>query len=202
MRGQIFAVLRQPAGIKGHLSLWDERASQIVEFAVAAPILIVFVVGIFDFSGALNLKQKISNAAQSGANLAANQTTADLNQTNAASIIAIRDSIFDYLVNDKILVNANVGSCKATSAVLVHAPNSLMWQYTIHNCGVVASDDLVITIDRGNVFSSGTENVAASHVGLTYPYHWLFNRVIQLVAPAVFPGTTQIAGDSISQNMS
>ena len=44
--------------MSGHLRLWsaahrrDDRAAQIVEFAVALPLLVVFVVGIFDFSGA------------------------------------------------------------------------------------------------------------------------------------------------------
>ena len=41
--------------------LWAEKcASQIVEFALSLPILVFFVVGIFDFSGALSLKQKLT----------------------------------------------------------------------------------------------------------------------------------------------
>jgi len=41
----------------------DDRGSQMVEFAVTLPLLMVFVVGIFDFSGAFTLKQKLTNAA-------------------------------------------------------------------------------------------------------------------------------------------
>jgi Flp pilus assembly protein TadG len=42
-------------------SIRSDRGSQIVEFAVALPLLIVFVVGIFDFGEAFNQKQKLSN---------------------------------------------------------------------------------------------------------------------------------------------
>ena len=48
--------------------LWDDdRASQIVEFALSLPLLVLFVVGIFDFSGAISLKQKLTNAAREAA---------------------------------------------------------------------------------------------------------------------------------------
>src|SRR5205809_5457764 len=36
----------------------DAQGSQIVEFAVALPLLVVFVVGIFDFGNAFSLKHK------------------------------------------------------------------------------------------------------------------------------------------------
>src|SRR5579871_1785524 len=40
-------------------ALWhQDSAAQLVEFAVTLPLLVVFVVGIFDFSGAFTLKQK------------------------------------------------------------------------------------------------------------------------------------------------
>ena len=47
---------------------WTEDcASQIVELAISLPVLVIFVVGIFDFGGALTLKQKLTNAAREGA---------------------------------------------------------------------------------------------------------------------------------------
>src|SRR5258708_34074268 len=56
----------------------EDAASQIVEFAVALPLLVVFVVGIFDFSGAFTLKQKLTNAAREGARAAAAGPASDL----------------------------------------------------------------------------------------------------------------------------
>ncbi len=50
--------------------LADTSGSQLLEFAVALPLLVVFVVGIFDFGGAFNLKQKLNNIAREGARFA------------------------------------------------------------------------------------------------------------------------------------
>jgi Flp pilus assembly protein TadG len=179
------------------------EGSQIAEFAISAPVLIVLAVGIFDFSGAFTLKEKIMSAAQQGSALAANQATVDLTNPNPDSVSAARDAIFNYLANEKILPNANLGACLPASAALSHTAPSLIWTYTIGGCGYVGSDALVITIDRGYVFASGTENVASSHVTISYPYHWEFDRVVGLVAPAAsYAPTTQISADAIAQNQS
>jgi len=59
-------------------ALADTRATQIAEFAVALPLLLVMVVGIFDFGNAYNLKQKVTNTAREAARLGASQPTNDL----------------------------------------------------------------------------------------------------------------------------
>ncbi len=56
----------------------DDRASQIVELALSLPVLVLFVVGVFDFSGALTLKQKLTNAAREGARVAASDPASDM----------------------------------------------------------------------------------------------------------------------------
>ena len=45
----------------------QDWGAQMVEFAVALPLLVLFVVGIFDFSGAFTLKQKLTNVARDAA---------------------------------------------------------------------------------------------------------------------------------------
>jgi hypothetical protein len=42
----------------------DNRAAQLVEFAVSLPLLMVFVVGIFDFSNAFTLKEIYQSGAR------------------------------------------------------------------------------------------------------------------------------------------
>src|SRR5438046_3331713 len=59
----------------------DDRAAQLVEFAVSLPLLVLFVVGIFDFSGAFTLKQKLTNAAREGSRIAASDPATDLGST-------------------------------------------------------------------------------------------------------------------------
>ena len=55
--------------------LREVQGSALVEFAITLPLLVVFIVGIFDFSGAFNQKQKIEQAAQEGAIIAGAQPT-------------------------------------------------------------------------------------------------------------------------------
>ena len=45
------------------------------------------------------------------------------------------------------------------------------------------SDNLVITINRGWVVASTGPCVVGTVVTVTYPYHWRFNSVIQLLIP-------------------
>ncbi|HUJ94963.1 MAG TPA: TadE family protein, partial [Terriglobales bacterium] len=52
--------------------------AEIVEFVVSLPLIMVTVVGIFDFGTAFVVRQKISNAALQGARVAANQPMTDL----------------------------------------------------------------------------------------------------------------------------
>src|SRR5579863_289824 len=81
----------------------DSAGSQIAEFAVCVPLLTVFAVGIFDFSGAFNIRQKLGGAAQEGAVTAANEPTYDLDQANPASVQAIEKAVFVYLENENVL---------------------------------------------------------------------------------------------------
>ena len=58
--------------------LGKAEGSAVLEFAIVLPLLVVFVVGIYDFSGAFNQKQKIEQAAQEGAIVAGAQPTGDI----------------------------------------------------------------------------------------------------------------------------
>src|SRR5258708_8427830 len=83
----------------------SDRASQIVEFAVSLPLLVVFVFGIFDFSGALSLKQKLTNAAREGARVAAAGPTNDLTGSSSGVPVSVSDAfqmVDNYLLSEKI----------------------------------------------------------------------------------------------------
>jgi len=60
------------------LPVCGERGSSLAEFAIALPLLVVLVVGIFDFAAAFNLKQELNNAVREGAQFAARQPSNDL----------------------------------------------------------------------------------------------------------------------------
>src|SRR5690349_7865354 len=79
--------------------LWSSEASSMVEFAVALPLLVVLVVGIFDFGAAFNLKQELNNAVREGARFASSQPSNDLyNPGVPPSVDAVRSLVASYLI--------------------------------------------------------------------------------------------------------
>src|SRR6204780_5993944 len=78
-----------------------EQGAALLEFAITLPLLVVFVVGIFDFSGAFNQKQKIEQAAQEGAIVAGAQPTTDIQAgsavTNPPSLLPVVTAVFNSL---------------------------------------------------------------------------------------------------------
>ncbi len=176
----------------------DTRASQIAEFAVALPLLMVMVVGILDFGNAYNIKQKVTNIAREAARMGASQPTNDLSQSPPPSVLAVRDLVANSLQSTK-LNDCGIGSATATAA---GAP--WKWSFTA-SCGTAGN--LVLTVDRGYVFTSavtagGTNvKIIATNVTLLYPYQWQFNRVAAVLIPSsIYPGTTQIAVGSVMAN--
>jgi Flp pilus assembly protein TadG len=170
----------------------DEQGAALVEFAIVLPLLVVFVVGIYDFSGAFNQKQKIAQAAQEGAILAGAQPTNDIQTSNGNpdSLQPVVTAIFNSLAGSKVLPNANTGTCKIPSPIPTRA--NLKWTYKISPC----PDDLLITIDRGWVSTGGPPVAVGTVVTVSYPYHWRFNSVIQLL----FPGASYAATTTLSES--
>src|ERR1700690_1053966 len=73
------------------------EAAALIEFAVALPLLVVLVVGVFDFGGAFNLKQELNNAVREGARFGASQPTNDLALSQPPSVDAVRFLVDSYL---------------------------------------------------------------------------------------------------------
>src|SRR5882762_10253553 len=92
--------------------LRDVQGSALLEFAIVLPLLMVFVVGIFDFSGAFNLKQKIEQAAQEGAIIAGAQPMSDIASTTSdpESLHPVVIAVFNSLAGSGVLLSAGV-SC-------------------------------------------------------------------------------------------
>ncbi len=179
--------------------LSDEHGSALLEFAIALPLLVVFVVGIYDFSGAFNQKQKIEQAAQEGAIIAGAQPMSDIQSSNANpdSLKPVVTAVFNSLVGSGVLPS---GTCTPPGAV--SGPAGLAWTYTISGCsGAYPGDNLVITINRGWVSAPGPPLSVGTVVTIVYPYHWRFNSVIQLLFPgAGYAATTQVTESATVHN--
>jgi Flp pilus assembly protein TadG len=180
-------------------SLWRRfavsvRGSQIVEFAVTAPLLVVFAVGIYDFGQAFNTREKLNFTARDAARFASTQPTNDLSRSPWPSVSAIRDLV------DADLLAAGLNDCGLGA---ITSPGTLVWTAT----GACPSGaTLTLTIDRGFVVppvagASQPVQQIATRVDLQYPYQWQFSSVIQLVAPgATYAGITIIDTDAFSAN--
>jgi hypothetical protein len=178
------------------------EGSALLEFAITLPLLVVFIVGIYDFSGAFNQKQKIEHAAQMGAILAGAQPTSDIVSTTGdpKSLQPVVMTIFNSLAGSGVLPNAGL-SCTppppTPTRPVPPAPPGLTWTYTISGC----PDDLIITINRGWVSASGPPAAIGTTVQVTYPYHWQFNSAIQLLLPqANYAATTQLSESATVHN--
>jgi Flp pilus assembly protein TadG len=180
--------------------LWrDQRASQVVEFAVALPLLVVFVVGIFDFSGAFTLKQKLANAAREGARAAASGPANDLANPSAAVPASVSDSV---QVIKNYLDSAAVNDCGLPGTT--PAPNKLSWTYTAKANGC-PGNGIKLTINRACIttqtIGASTVDVVNTCVQIQYSYKWQFNKVITLLATgANYPGITDLTTSAIAMN--
>ena len=174
----------------------DQRGQAILEFAITLPLLVVFVVGIYDFSGAFNEKQKIEQAAHVGAILAGAQPMSDIqvSNTNPSSLLPVVTAIVNSLSASGVVA----GACTPPGAVTGGA--NLTWKYTVSNC----PGNLTITINRGwegGVGSAGSPASLGTVVTVVYPYTWRFNSVIQSLIPgAAYAATTQLTESATVHN--
>ncbi|MGB9072471.1 MAG: TadE family protein [Terriglobales bacterium] len=183
----------------------NTRGSALVEFSIVLPLLVVFIVGIYDFSGAFNQKQKIEQAAQEGAIVAGAQPMNDIEPGAAPnSLQPVVSVIFNTLAAQNILPLANQGTCQLPVAGAPGA-NPLQWTYTIHGCsGSFPGDNLIISINRGltaSVSALPSTVTVSTQVVVSYPYHWRFNSVIQFLVPgASYAATTTVSETATVHN--
>jgi len=167
----------------------NEQGAALLEFAIALPLLVVFTVGIFDFSGAFNERQK------EGAIIAGAQPMSDIATANAdpVSLHPVAAAVFNSLVGSGVLPAATTCTPPGTAS----GGANLTWTYTMSGC----PDTLAITVNRGAIFAAKTPAVVGTTVTVVYPYHWRFNSVIQLLVPgASYAATTQITETSTVHN--
>ena len=168
--------------------LSETRGSAILEFAIALPLLVVFIVGIYDFGGAFNQKQKIEQAAQEGAIVAGALPTSDLvpESGTTLSVQPVAVAVLNSLAGSGVIIPSSSGNaCNLSSPPPpVKSPRTLTWTYTFTDCPY----KLVVKINRGwtgAISQSGQSGLYAvgTVVTVTYPYHWSFNSAIQLLIP-------------------
>lgn len=171
--------------------LKSDDGSQLLEFALSAPLLLVLIIGVFDFGGAYNLKQKLNNAVREGARYAANQNS-DANDVNTTSINAVGTVVSNYLTN------AGVTQCAVGSA------SGGPMDYTISSgtkgCGsfnLEVNRNVLITDSNGTVYR-------ATKVTITYPVTWAIGNIMKVFLPSSTLNSTlpaTVVTDATVQNI-
>jgi Flp pilus assembly protein TadG len=185
-------------------SVWrDDRAAQLVEFAVALPLLVLFVVGIFDFSNAFTFKQKLTNAARDGARVAASDPANDLHQPSLS-------------VPASVLTANKINDC----GIKPSSSSTLTWTFTANGNGC-PTGGLTIVINRGYYFSAGTvtqpanvncqtqalgggpspTTVVGTCVSIRYAYQWRFGRIASVLGSTMaLPTSISVASVAMNEN--
>ncbi|HTS04426.1 MAG TPA: TadE/TadG family type IV pilus assembly protein [Candidatus Eisenbacteria bacterium] len=175
--------------------IWEkEDAAQIVEFAVALPLLIVFVVGIFDFSNAFTLKQKLTNIARDTARTIAAEPTSDLGSPTGPLPLSVSDAFY---VIDNYLKQNNIDDCGLTTSKVSRPAGVLIWQFSVtatssSPCGIT------IIVNRGYYLpvpflnqppgpnctvhpNPGSVQMVATCISIQYAYPWRFGQAASLL---------------------
>ena len=131
-------------------------------------------------------KVQLTVKTEEGAIIAGAQPMSDIanGNPNPDSLQPVVTAVFNSLVGSGVLPN---GTCNPPGAT--PGPTPLAWTYTISGC----PDSLVIVINRGWASTVGPPVAVGTSVTVTYPYHFRFNSVIQLLVPgATYAATTQL----------
>jgi Flp pilus assembly protein TadG len=193
----------------------DDGGAQLVEFAVALPLLVFFVIGIFDFSNAFTFKQKLTNITRDAARSAAGDPANDLQFYSTVAPASVIDAFLDV---DNYLIANNINDCGiGPSAPTVAA---LTWTYTATGNGC-PTGGLTIIINRGYYFPASAaaqpanvlctspglgggpaqEAVIGTCVSVQYGYQWRFGRIAGVLGRSTaLPNTISAAAVAMNEN--
>lgn len=179
----------------------EQDGAELVEFAISLPLLVVFVVGIYDFGAAFTLKQKLGNITLEAARIAASQPMNDLSNSATcgsgsapASVCEIRN-----IVADDLAQNHADSNCPLTSASV--ASSGLDWKFTAAGCTLEINRGLVISgVALQSPFATDYK-MEATQVTLTYPYQWQFGRVIGLLVPGANFSGSALTSQATMENL-
>jgi Flp pilus assembly protein TadG len=173
--------------------------SQLLEFALGVPFLVVILIGILDFGAGFHLRQKLTNAAREGARIGINQNPIDLTATSCpttgapspCTVQAVRDAVVNYL--NEVELDASIIATNPTTG-----PGVFEWTYSSTD----GNADPIIVINRGHTFTNtGGSVVVATRVQVSWRFTWTFANVIQLLGPDTYPGSFLITSEAVMENL-
>jgi Flp pilus assembly protein TadG len=170
---------------------------------MALPLLLVLVVGIIDFAQAYNTKHVTSNAAREAARLISSTPLNDSGCPNAwtinspgsgtpCAITATAKTVSNYLTD----AGFSQGACLNTASAAFSSV--LTWTYSCNNVTLV----IYKAYQAPNPYDS-TQPILSTKVTLSYPYTFMFGRIITLLLPGATGPTGQyiFTSDAVMPNI-
>lgn len=186
---------RSPVSV---VAIWFSTAfksadgAELLEFALALPLILVMAVGLLDFARAYNIKQKLANAAREGVRYQAVEDH-DINNSNPLSVPTLRDDVVTYLSNSGVdtsfiatSLSYDVGTCTGTWYT---TRSGVSYGLEVERCVAIAD--------------SSSTSIQSTRVTLYYPYDWTFgfNQIIKLLLPSsTFSNPIKIQADATMSN--
>jgi Flp pilus assembly protein TadG len=190
--------LRVPVSAAAHkfsTRLRDTEAAELLEFALALPLILVMVAGLLDFSRAYNIKQKLSNAAREGARYESSET-ADTSDSNPQSVPTLRDDVVTYLTNAGI-------NTSFIGTTLAYDPSPGVCTGTYYTTVGTTNYGLMVERCVPVLDTTTSTTIPSTRVTLYYPYDWTFgfNNIIKLLLPSsTFTNPINIQADATISN--
>lgn len=150
---------------------------ELVELALAVPLLLLLVIGIWDFGAAFLQKERMTNAAREAARVSVSTPTnlANCSGNTPCGIVAAANALKLYLTN----AGMDASCIDPENPDVSSDPTNSFWTW---GC----KSGIKLTINRS--FSVTTPNgmASATQVTLVWPVQWM---VARFLVNAVFPST-------------
>lgn len=175
--------IHQTRGIRGtrRPERSPDAGAQLVEFALALPILLLIVIGVWNFGSAFTLKQKLTNAVRAGNRVIISTPISNpygatgCSATVPCSIVSAATTVQQYLNNANLDASFISPSSPSSSTVCPAGE----WIYGTAPGTPGPSLDIksgVWLTPSGTVLSAGTTppagSVKATQATLTWPLKW------------------------------
>ena len=171
-----------------------EAGTELLEFALILPFLLVMLVGIVDFGEAWALKDKLTGAARDGARVA----VADFNDTMNPQCPAQTPCSVQAAASAAVtaLNNASVNTCGLDPSTTAPASGTFTWTYT-----AACAHPLTIKVERAvPEVVDGTTSLC-TRVTLTYPYQSTFASVAGLLGNHSITSTITLSSAEMMANL-
>jgi Flp pilus assembly protein TadG len=186
--------------------LRETSGAELLEFALALPLLLVLVIGIIDFARAYNTKHVMSNAAREAARIVTSTPLSDSSCPSGwqgsspgsgtpCAIQTAANSVGNYLT----AAGLTSGACllSAPAAYTPSATAIFMWTYTCGNVTLVINKSYLVPNGAGGY------SISATKVTLSYPYTFMFGSIIGLLVKGAtgLSGLQILTTDAVMQNL-